>query len=82
MRKNTISQRLNIVKGQLEGLSKLIDEETDCKKVTAQFKAVSSAFKKIMEMYLKENLECCMKDMKLKNNKNAEFLIREIIENK
>jgi DNA-binding FrmR family transcriptional regulator len=82
MRKNTISQRLNIVKGQLDGLSKLINEESDCKKVTAQLKAISSAFKKITEIYLKENLECCMKDMKLKNNKNAEFLLREIIERK
>jgi DNA-binding FrmR family transcriptional regulator len=82
MRKNSISQRLNIVKGQLDGLSKLIEENSDCKKVTAQFKAVSSAFKKIMEIYLKENLACCMKDMKLKQNKNAEFLLREIIESK
>lgn len=82
MRKNTISQRLNIVKGQLDGLSKLIEKESDCKKVTAQFKAISSAFKKIMEIYLKENLECCMKDMKLKQNKNAEFLLKEIIDSK
>ncbi len=82
MRKNTISQRLNIVKGQLNGLSKLIEEESDCKKVTAQFKAISSALKKIMEMYLKENLECCMRDMKLKQSKNAEFLLKEIIGNK
>lgn len=80
MRRNTISQRLNIVKGQLYGLSHLIEENCDCKKVVNQFKAINSAFKKVMEIYLKENLECCLKSSK--KNKTAEFLIKEIIENK
>jgi DNA-binding FrmR family transcriptional regulator len=80
MRKNTISQRLNIIEGQIDGLGKLVSENADCQKVMAQFKAVSSALKKTMEIYLKENLECCLKDMK--KNKNAQFLIKEIIENK
>lgn len=82
MRKNSVSQRLNIVKGQIDGLSRLVDENCDCEKTMTQFKAISGALKKITETYLKENLESCMKDMKLKNNKNAKFLLKEIIKSK
>lgn len=82
MRKNNTSQRLNILKGQIDGLAKLIDEDSDCQKTIVQFKAISGALKKIMETYINENLECCMKDMKLKQNKNAKFLLKEIIKNK
>lgn len=71
---------MNIIGGQLDGLSRLIGEAANCQIVTAQFKAINSALKKAMEMYLKENLECCMKDMK--KNKNAQFLLKEIIESK
>lgn len=80
MRKNTISQRLNIIKGQLDGLGKLIDDNSDCQKVMAQFKAINAALKKVIEIYLKENLECCMKGVK--KNKDAEFLLKELIESK
>jgi DNA-binding FrmR family transcriptional regulator len=80
MRKNTISQRLNIIEGQIDGLGKLVDENSDCQKIIVQFKAINSALKKTMEIYLKENLEYCIKDMK--KNKNAEFLLKEIIESK
>lgn len=82
MRKNSISQKLNIVKGQIEGLSKLVDENSDCQKTIVQFKAISGALKKIMETYINENLASCMKDMKLKQNKNAKFLLKEIIKSK
>ena len=80
MRKNTIIQRLNIIRGQIDGLNTLIQDDSDCQKVMAQFKAINSALKKVIEIYLKENLECCMKDME--KNKDVQFLIKEIIENK
>ena len=79
MRKNTIQQRLNIVRGQIEGLGEIIAKK-DCEKVISQFKAVSAALKKIMEIYLKENLETCLRSSK--KNKTAEFLLQEIIKNR
>ncbi len=80
MRQNTITQRLNIIRGQIDGLNTLLQDNADCQKVMAQFKSINSALKKAIEIYLKENLECCMKDVK--KNRDAQFLIKEIIENK
>jgi len=37
MRKNTPTQRLNIVKGQVGGLINLIEQKENCHKVTTQF---------------------------------------------
>jgi DNA-binding FrmR family transcriptional regulator len=75
-----VRQRLNIIQGQLDGLGKLVEDNSDCQKVMAQFKAINSALKKAIEIYLKENLECCIKDAK--KNKDVQFLIKEIIDSK
>lgn len=81
-RKNSLIQRLRIISGQINGLAKLIEKEEKCEKVTGQFHAVNSGIKRVMELYLKQNLEACFKVSKLKNNKNIDFLLREIIKNK
>ena len=82
MRKNSIIQRLNIIKGQIEGLIRLIEKKEDCQKVVTQFYAVNTAFKKAMTMYFKENLSLCLKSINLKKRKMIEFLLEEIIKNK
>lgn len=79
MRKNTITQRLNIVKGQIDGLIGLIEKGENCSKVTVQFYAANIAFKKTMELYLKENLTSCLNSLNLKKKETAEFLLKEIL---
>lgn len=82
MRKNTITQRLNIIKGQIDGLAKLIEGKEDCRKITEQFYAVNVALKKVIEMYFKENLTACLKSINFGKRKTIEFLLKEIIKNK
>jgi len=79
MRKNTVAQRLNIIKGQIEGLSKLVNEKNACQKVVMQFHAVNSGLKKIIELYLKENLASCFQSINSKEKKDIDFILGEII---
>jgi len=82
MRKNTLTQRLNIIKGQVNGLINLIEQKENCHQVTAQFYAINIALKKTIELYFKENLASCLKSVKPKERKTIDFLLKEIIKNK
>ncbi len=82
MRKNTLVQRLHIIKGQIDGLSNLLEKEKNCHKITEQFYAINSGLKKVMELYFKENLISCFKSINLKKRETIEFLLKEIIKNK
>jgi len=82
MRRNTITQRLNIIKGQIDGLSNLIEKKENCRKITEQFYAINIGLKKAIEIYFNENLSFCLKSINLKKRKTIEFLLKEIIKNK
>jgi len=82
MRKKTIIQRLNIIKGQIDGLANLMEKREDCQKVTEQFYAVNIALKKVVELYFKDNLTSCLKSINFKKRKTINFLLKEIIKNK
>jgi len=82
MRKNSIIQRLNIIKGQIDGLTNLIEKKEGCSKITEQFYAINSALKKVMELYFKENLTSCLRSLNLKKRKTIDFLLKEIVKNK
>lgn len=82
MRKNTLNQRLNIIKGQIDGLARVIEENGTCKKVTEQFSAINSGLKKVIELYFHENMETCLKSMNSKSRETIELLVGELIKNK
>jgi DNA-binding FrmR family transcriptional regulator len=82
MRNNTIVQRLNIIRGQVDGLSKLVEKKADCQKITEQFYATNVALKKVIELYFKENLTSCLKSLGRKDKEKVDFLLKEIIKNK
>lgn len=82
MRKNTTIQRLNIVKGQIDGLINLVEKQEDCRKITEQFYAINAGLKKSIENYFKDNLSSCLRSVNLKRRKTIEFLLKEIVKNK
>lgn len=82
MRENTVIQRLNIIRGQIDGLANLIEKKDDCRKITEQFHAINVALKKTIEMYFKENLTTCLESVDLKKRKTIEFLLEEIVKSK
>lgn len=79
MRINTLTQRLNIIKGQIDGLSKIIDGKESCKKLIMQFSAIDSGLRKVIELYLKENLDTCLKSVDSKNRESIEDLLSELV---
>jgi DNA-binding FrmR family transcriptional regulator len=82
MRKNTTIQRLNIIKGQINGLANLMEKKEDCRKITEQFYAINVGLKKVIEIYFNDNLSSCLRSIDLKKRKTIEFLLKEIIKNK
>ena len=82
MRKNTAIQRLRIIKGQIDGLIKLIEEKKECDKVTGQFYAINAGLKKAIEIYFKDNMSSCLSSIDLEERKTIEFLLEQIIKNK
>jgi len=82
-RKNTLIQRLNIIQGQINGLSNILKKKASCQEITEQLYSINSAFKKVMEMYFKENLTECLRDTKSSQSKNKlDFLLKEIFKQK
>ncbi len=45
----SMTQRLNNISGQIEGVKKMIDNECDCEKVLTQLKAIKSAVGGVMD---------------------------------
>jgi DNA-binding FrmR family transcriptional regulator len=81
-RKNTAGQRLNIIKGQINGVAALIEKGEDCRKVTEQLYAIQAGLKKVIELYFQENLSSCLKSVNFKKRKTFNFLLEQIIKGK
>lgn len=62
--KDQIKKRLNIVRGQLDGISKMIDEDAYCIDISNQILAAISALKKIDNMIIADHIRCCVMDSK------------------
>ena len=59
--------RLNRIIGQLNGVSKMLDENRYCKDILVQISAIESAIKQVGYIVLETHLKTCVKD-KIKNN--------------
>lgn len=60
----TITARLNNITGQIEGVKKMVDKNSDCLQVLTQLKAVKSAVGSVMDTVIEEQFNTCMKSMK------------------
>ncbi|PLX26558.1 cytoplasmic protein [Candidatus Parcubacteria bacterium] len=81
--KNT-QQLINNIKGKLNGISKMIDEDKDCKAVITQLKAVKSATGSLMQKYIEDNTLSCLGrkgSVKIKDKEQIKDLIKELIKN-
>ena len=81
MKKRSVIQRLNIIKGQIDGLAALIEKKENCCKITGQLYAVNVALQKTIELYLQENLTSCLKSINFEEKEAIDFLLKEIIKN-
>lgn len=64
-----IKNRLNRIRGQIDGISKMVDEDKYCLDISAQLLAVSSAINSVNQEILSAHLRSCVADSLTSNNK-------------
>lgn len=68
-------RRLNIIAGQVTGISKMIEQQKNCKEIITQLKAVKSSFNSVSEEFIKRYLKECLQTAdKLEDEKVEEAL--------
>jgi CsoR family transcriptional regulator, copper-sensing transcriptional repressor len=73
-----LAKRLSKVRGQIEGISKMIDRDEHCLDLIHQCRAVKGAISRIEEMILEAHLKTCLVDAV--QNGNALRAIDEVLD--
>ena len=72
--------RLNRIKGQIEGVERMISERRYCPEIITQLRAVAAAAKSLEGAVLETHLHACVRDaMTSKNPKKASAKIEELL---
>lgn len=78
---NYAKRQLSIAKGQLEGISKMVDEDAYCIDVSNQLLATIALLKKLNQKIIAAHLEGCVKEAKDEEDINVKLgEIESIIE--
>ncbi|GIW66475.1 MAG: hypothetical protein KatS3mg095_0373 [Candidatus Parcubacteria bacterium] len=75
--KNKILRRLNIIKGQIEGLKNMIEKDKYCIDILVQSMAIKNALSGIEDLVLENHLKTHVKEQF--KNKKEKVAIREIL---
>ena len=77
--KQKVTRLLKTARGQIDGISKMVDEDKYCLDISAQLLAVSSAINSVNQEILSAHLRSCVADSLTSNNKEeVENKIEEI----
>ena len=60
--------RINRIKGQLDGISRMIDERHYCLEIMQQVRAATNALKAVEKVILKAHLEGCVRSAMVSND--------------
>ena len=71
-----VKKYLNIAKGQLEGIIKMIDEDRYCLDISDQLMSTRALLKKTNNLILKNHIDNCVKDA-IKNGDDE--IVNEVI---
>ena len=71
-----VKKYINIAKGQLDGIIKMIDEDRYCLDVSNQIMATRSLLKKTNNLIIKNHIDNCVKDA---INKGDTSRVEEVI---
>ena len=75
--KTKVTRLINTAKGQLNGISKMIEEDRYCMDISNQIMATQAILQKVNEEILKAHMNHCVKEAF--NNGNGEEKVDEII---
>ena len=74
-----IIRRLNIIKGQVDGIINMIEDDRYCVAVSNQIMAINSALKSVNKEILTNHLRSCVKDSFESDKDDTQEKIEEII---
>ena len=77
--KKNILRRLKIIRGHLDKVIKMVDEEEYCFSIIQQTTAIENALKKVSEILLEHHLKTCVRES-LKSNRDVDKKVKEVIE--
>lgn len=77
--KKNILRRLKIIRGHLERVIKMVEDEEYCFSIIQQTTAIENALKKVSEILLEHHLKTCVRDS-LRSNRNVDEKVKEVIE--
>lgn len=73
-------KRLNRIKGQIDGISKMIDERRYCLDILTQLKAASKALQSVEAEIIETHIHSCVKTaIKARNEKESDQMVDEIM---
>ncbi|SDH86460.1 DNA-binding transcriptional regulator, FrmR family [Alteribacillus persepolensis] len=74
-----VKNRMKRIEGQVRGLSKMIEEEKECRDIVNQVTAVRNALDRTAALMVGQNLEHCIREQQ-ENGENSEQLIKEAVD--
>lgn len=77
--KKRLETRLNRIAGQINGINKMIAQDRECIDVLNQIISTQAALRGVWKQVVRGHLQHCITDS-LKQNKNADELIDELVE--
>lgn len=77
--KKALNKQINVLKGQLEGIRKMIENEEDCTAIITQLKAVKSGLNKASKQIISLKLQDCLMAAGNKKGKINQKELEEIL---
>ena len=76
--KKNILRRLKIIRGHLDKVIRMVDEEEYCFSIIQQTTAIENALKKVSEILLEHHLKTCVRES-LRSNRDVDQKVKEVI---
>ena len=74
-----VVNRIKRAEGQMRGVQKMMDEESDCQSVVTQLKAIRSSLDRAIGLIVAENLVDCLEDETL-NQEDRDQMVQQAVE--
>ena len=65
--KKKIEHQLKIIRGQIDGVIKMIDKDDDCKAIMSQSSAINQGCKRVMGLLVQKYISECIRNNKEEN---------------
>ncbi|MEC9488014.1 MAG: metal-sensitive transcriptional regulator [Halanaerobium sp.] len=79
MDKKKIVTRIKTVKGHLNGIEKMIEEDKDCKDIMVQIAAIKSSVDRIGHLLIENYAEQCLLDAAMGDSKKLEDKVKDTL---